>query len=201
MLTQEHLDQFEQDGVIVIKNILTDEQVGEARDGLHAQLLGLGIDQNKVLSGEQVITDGVRAKGKASQIFYNKWKMDVQLRENIYNCMKELTITNFSGKTPFGHFDDVIAYIDRICWRLPDEILKEGGLNLHIDRNPVDPYLTGCCGSSKCKNKCITKSKLERWRPIQAFVSLTDSYGSTGGGLKVIKGFHKIIDEYFAKGS
>jgi len=79
-----------------------------------------------------------------------------------------------------------LAYIDRVCWRLPDNIKSEGGLSCHLDRNPYDPYL-------------MKSGSLKKWRPIQAFVSLTDQYGTNSGGLKVVKGFHHKIDEYFNK--
>ena len=60
----------------------------------------------------------------------------------------------------------------------------EGGLNLHLDRNPHDPYLEKSTGLSK-------------WLPIQAIVCLTDHYDGDSGGLKVVPGFHKEIVKYF----
>lgn len=114
--------------------------------------------------------------------------MDVHLNENVYQCMKTLINATYSSGTtkgfehPFGSSNDILALIDRVCWRLPDMIRSEGGLELHLDRNPYDPYLNG---------------GLKKWRPIQAFVTLTDSYGSEAGGLRVVKGFHHEIDTYF----
>ena len=188
MLNAYQLDEYDKNGVIVIKNVFTDEEVDQIRKDLHDQLLTLGIDHDKVLSGEQKLDDGVRIKGKPSRIFYNKWKMDVHLNDKVYNYVKNLmTHTYSSGKKkgyehPMGYSNDVLAYIDRICWRLPDSIKAEGGLNMHLDRNPYSPY-----------------DNLKKWRPIQAFVSLTDQFGSSSGGLKVVKGFHNRIDEFFAK--
>jgi len=189
LLTDEQIKEFDKNGVLVIENVLTDEEVESARNGLHKQLLGFGLDHNKILSGEQIITDGCRIKGKASRIFYNKWKMDVHLNQKVYEYMKELLLATYSTKRdnykhPYEKFTDIIAYIDRVCWRLPDIIKHEGGLLCHLDRNPFDPYLTKHGG-------------LKKWRPIQAFISLTDQYGSNSGGLKVVKGFHNKIDEYF----
>ena len=37
----------------------------------------------------------------------------------------------------------MLLYIDRVCYRLPDSVQAEGGLGLHLDRNPLDPYLEG----------------------------------------------------------
>jgi len=76
-----------------------------------------------------------------------------------------------------------LVYIDRVCWRLPDTIRVEGGLDLHLDRNPFDPYF----------------ERLSKWRPIQTFVTLTDHFGPESGGLKVVKGFHNISNDYFGE--
>ena len=184
MLTTDQLEEYKKYGVLVIENILTDKEVEMARDGLHNQLLELGIDHNKVLMGEQKLDEGPRLKSAASKIRYSKWKMDICLHDNIYHTMKQLILATYGGEKgfehPFGRFDDILALIDRVCWRLPDIIRNEGGLSLHLDRNPSDPY-----------------GSLNYFRPIQAFVTLTDHYGSEYGGLKVVKGFHKEIDNYF----
>lgn len=57
------------------------------------------------------------------------------------------------------------------AYRLPDHIQAEGGLGLHLDRNPYDPYLL-------CPT--VTK-KLLKYRPIQSWIGLTDHYGSKSG--------------------
>lgn len=57
------------------------------------------------------------------------------------------------------------------AYRLPDHIQAEGGLGLHIDRNPFDPYLQA---------PTVTK-KLLKYRPIQSWIGLTDHYGSKSG--------------------
>lgn len=192
MLSQEQIDEYKRDGIIVIENILTDAEVEQARTGLHNQLLEHDIDHYGILTGNQVMDEGPRLKSVSSRFFYNKWKMDVCLHENVYNAMKHLMNETYSsGKTSgfehtLGPSNDVLAYIDRVCWRLPDYIRSEGGLNLHLDRNTVDPYL-------------LKSGGLKKWKPIQAFVTLTDHYGSESGGLKVVKGFHREIDSYFAK--
>lgn len=67
----------------------------------------------------------------------------------------------FSGFSPSqGYF-----YIDRVCYRLPDEdTTKHGGLFLHTDCDPR------CPGDDPSK-----------WRPIQATVTLTDALTPTSG--------------------
>jgi len=182
---------------VVIEGVLTEEMVEKARISLHEQLKALGVDHDKVLTGEETVEDGPRIKSKAARIFYAKWKLlDIQLNPRVWETAKDLlTATYSTGKTPgfehpFGKVieepESMLCYIDRVCWRLPDCIKAEGGLKLHMDRNPLDPFLLKSTGLSK-------------FRPIQAFVTLTDHYGGSSGGLQVVKGFHKIIDDFFSK--
>lgn len=185
LLTSELLEEFIDTGIVVIENVLAQEEIIGARNGLHSTLLNYGIDHSAILSGIQLPPDSVRIKGNQSNIFYSKFKIDVQLKESIYLTFKDAILKGIEPyesvvEKKFGKYDDVLPYIDRICWRLPDHILEEGGLNLHIDRNPWN------------------LSKAKKYRPVQGFIALTDQYGSESGGLKVVKRFHKKFNGYFA---
>jgi Gig2-like len=192
LLTPEHIEEFERDGVVVIENVLTNSEVQNARQNFHAQLSEMNIDHDGILRGDVECDVGHRIKGPASRIFYARWKMDVHFHPKVVASMKDLMIQtygqNIDGYShPFGEFSDILGYVDRVCWRLPDSIREEGGLGLHLDRNPTNPYLLNSGG----------RSNLKKWRPIQAFVTLTDHYITNSGGLRVVKGFHREIDEYF----
>ena len=175
------LDFFKTNGYVVIENFLSPDQVNLTRSQLHETLKKYSIDHDKIINFEESAPNNIRIKSDISNIFYSKFKMDIHLSESAYKiwkCVME-TIDEF----PFGTHSDVLPYIDRICWRLPDIIKAEGGLGLHIDRRP---------GSDGFKN-------IKKYRPIQGFVALTDHYGSESGGLKLVKGFHKKFTEYFDK--
>lgn len=186
LLTPEHVATYLRDGIVVIENVISDEQVEKIRDELHRDLLKYGIDHDALLSGTVEAPEGARIKSDASNIFYGRYKLDLHLSEPIYRAYLDLmTHTYLSGDVPgfehpFGRCTDVLPYIDRICYRLPDHIRAEGGLKLHIDRDP-------------------TKYCSKKFRPIQGFVTLTDHYGSQSGGLKVVKGFHRVFESYFGK--
>ncbi len=192
MLTPDHIAEFRETGFLVVEDVLSAEQVQATRNRFHEHLGKLGIDHDEVLAGNATIP-GHRIKSPVSRIFYPKWKLlDVHLNPKVSNLASDLLVATYGSGVdtdfahPFGPFSSVFSYIDRVCWRLPDAICEEGGLALHLDRNPVDPYLL------KGKGQGLTK-----WRPIQSFVCLTDHFDGESGGLKLVPGFHKQIDTYF----
>lgn len=183
-LTQEHIDFFKLNGYVIIENILSPIEIETARNDLHESLKNIGINHDNIINGLEEVPTDCRIKSEISNIFYAKWKIDLQINEQMYLIWKEL-INQTITELPFGPHNDILPYIDRICWRLPDVLRQEGGLGLHLDRRPGINGLTS----------------IKKYRPIQGFISLTDHYGSESGGLKIVKGFHKIFNEYFDKNS
>jgi len=188
-LSAEQIQEYCDNGILVIENVFTDEEVTHIREGLHAQLQEHGMNHERLLAGLDVPPSGTRLKSESASFFYRKWKLDAQLNERVYRYAKDLLVRTYGQRIagfdhPFGTFNQVLAYMDRINYRLPDHIRAEGGLGLHLDRNPIDPYLQNSTG-------------LKKWRPIQGLITLTDHYGANCGGLQVVRGFHKRIDDYF----
>lgn len=190
ILLQEHIDEFIEHGVVIIEDIFNDEEVEDIRKKFHDQLMNMGIDHDAIIQKRIEPFNSVRMKAPTSHIYYNKWKIDIQTNQKIYECVKEIMKHTFlPSNVPnyehiYGESDDIYAYIDRVCYRMPDCVKMEGGLKLHIDRNPYDPFLLKTTG-------------LKKWRPIQGILTLTDHYGSESGGLCVVKGFHKKSEAYF----
>jgi hypothetical protein len=189
-LDQDQLQQFRDTGLLVIENVFDHVEVDILRKQFHTQLEGIGFNHEKILSGEYEMTGGPRIKSDISKIFYNRWKfLGVQLNPKVVNLMGKLLIETYGKKIkdfdhPYEKFDDVLVLAERVCYRLPDNIRKEGGLSLHVDRSPTDPYL-------------FREGGLDKWRPIQGFVSLTDHFGGGYGGLRVVEKFHTKFDDYF----
>lgn len=189
-LTEEQLDEFRENGVLVIDNVFSEAEVSETRTAFHAHLSALGIDHDAILAGEKIPDTGPRIKSPISRIFYPKWKLlNIHLHPKLTTLAEDLLVKTFGRKEknfehPYEEFSSILAYVDRVCWRLPDSIRAEGGLGLHLDRDPADPYLENNGG-------------LRRWRPIQSLVCLTDHFHGDSGGLRLVPGFHNRIDEYF----
>ena len=189
-MNQSELDFFVNEGYVVVENVFSSDEIKAIRDKFHSTLSDIEIDHVAIFEGNNsssLINCGVRGKSKVANIFYADWKIQTMLDDRVYQLSKSLMDYTFSSSTksnythPFGYSNDVVPYIDLVCYRLPDHIRAEGGLGLHIDANPVDRF------------------KTHRFRPIQSIVALTDHYGGESGGLKVVPKFHKQFDEYFSK--
>lgn len=186
LLTDAYLQEFITNGYVVIPDVLTEDEIDQSRSRFHDQLMTYGINHDEILNNHIDQGLGVRKKSVvASQVFYADWKLAITLNPKVYHTIRDLMLQTFGdGQNHLfqhqnGKFDDVVPYVDRVCYRLPDHIRTEGGLKLHIDRIPDRDH-----GG-------------KRWRPIQSFVSLTDHYTSESGGLKVVRGFHHQFNQYF----
>lgn len=197
MLSDKEIEIFKRDGVLVVPDVLSNNEINNARNEFHKYLKNkYNIDHNLLLEGDKNMIDlleGPRIKSPISNIFYKKWKLDIALHPKVWQITSQLWEATYANQAKgFSHIfknfnpKEGYALIDRVCYRTPDYIRSEGGLLPHLDRNPYDPYL-------------IKQDGLTKWRPIQSFVSLVDQYGGKSGGLKCVKGFHLEVDEYFKK--
>lgn len=180
---EELFSKFDQDGVVVFENLLTKDEVTFVRDQFHQTLENMGIP---LLQKPEKI--GIRKKSEISTIYYPDWKIfNVHLNTRVLKCIQGLlehTYLSDENKIFPSLFpvnsNIIYPFVDRVCYRLPDEIQAEGGLGLHIDNHPE-----------------LDVKLLKKWRPIQAFVTLTDHFDAESGGLKVVRGFHKEFSTFF----
>jgi len=184
--TSELQHKFRVDGYVVIENILSPDEITLARNNLHNELLNYGVNHENILNGIDEPPDSVRKKSDISNMHYCKWKLDLQLNQDIYNIYEQANSVIEETYYPLGKSSFMLPFIDRICYRLPDVIRQEGGLQLHLDRRPP---------STRGDLRCFDGTK--KYRPIQGFITLTDHYGNSSGGLKVVKGFHNEFENYF----
>ena len=189
-LTSEHLAAYIRDGFVVIEGVLTDEEVAAVREAFHNDLRREGIDHEDVLAGISPPPAECAIKSPIADLYYSTWKMfGVHLAPRVVQTMLALQRATFLNPELADKFpgpsrpasQNQFAYIDRVCYRLPNRIRNEKGLALHLDRHPTKPF-----------------ANIKKWRPIQAFVTLTDHWGGATGGLQVVPGFHHT--DYFAKG-
>ena len=181
---EQALEHFKTFGYVVVP-IFTEDEVKQLRQQFHQELLSLDIDHDAILSGLQPPPLEVKNKSRVSEIRNSQWKVDAQMDPRITSIYRFILDGTFmTGSVPgyehpLGVHNAMEPFIDRMCYRLPDKIRAEGGLAMHMDRNPGSPY-TG-----------------KMYRPIQSFIALTDHYTSNDGGLQLVTKFHKEYDHYF----
>lgn len=184
-MNNEDIIHFKDKGYVVVENVFSESEVSKLRKEFHNDLLlNFNINHNELLLGN-ITVNNIRKKSPVSKLFYSDWKLNAQLNKKVYNLSFDLLNNTFLGnnisgfKHQFEGTNKIIPFIDRVCYRTPDNVFAEGGLKLHIDRNPTKPY----CG--------------KYFRPIQSFICLTNHYTNFDGGLQLVPGFHKQFDNYF----
>lgn len=91
--------------------------------------------------------------------------------------------------------------IDRVCFRVPENIsekfhVKKGKKVQKLQRS-LTPHLD-CCPHNMFTND-DSSSSTKRWKPIQAFIALTDNLEADTGGFEAVPGFHCDFNEWAAR--
>ena len=206
-LSLEQREQFLKEGVLVVENVLSKDQVEEALDGLQNTLKKHGVHVPLVVEDEESARafqnlSSTNGSGGVLDIFYEKWKMKVASNETLFQITTQLWDAAYcqGGDAtdesiwwhPYGHFDSHrgYMYIDRVCYRLPTKLGNQLGERINGNKRKkqraiqrsLTPHLD-CCPETRFQNT-------KKWRPIQCFVSLTDNLEANTGGFEAAKGFH-----------
>lgn len=216
-LSKEQVQQFLDDGVLVVDNVLSPEQVSLALEGLCDTFKRLGVetfsveDEDSARAFSQL--SSTNGSGGVLDIFYESWKMEIATSPKLLAMTQQLWVAAYchDGEArdslsaeklykwhPFGAFDwqKGFVYIDRIGYRLPSELSLAIGDRLFPERKKkaraiqrsLTPHLD-CCPHSMYTDSA-------KWRPIQCFVSLTDSLEPNHGGFEAARGFHREFEEW-----
>ncbi len=223
-LRQEQIDEFRRRGVLVVPNVLSANEINEARDGLHKTLGEYGCNVNTLhdASTQRALKklSSTNGAGGILDIFYVDFKLKLNQHPLVYQVLTELwaaTYGQYHTKDssvegqgsdpqdetfihPYGEFDPQkgYMYVDRVCFRLPDSL----PISTTTDRNA-----TGTVPSSSTKpiHRSLTPHldccpydmfTGRKWRPIQCFVPLTDTVNANEGGFEACPGHHIGFDEW-----
>jgi hypothetical protein len=216
-LSDEQIQQFLRDGVLVVDGVLTQAEVSHSLSGLRDTLGCYGVESFSVDDEASARSfsklSSTNGSGGVLDLFYEAWKMEIATNPKLFSITQQLWSAGYchNGESreslsqeetfqwhPFGPFNCTkgYAYIDRVGYRLPSEIAQKIGDRIHPDRKKkaralqrsLTPHLD-CC-----PNSMYTDSA--KWRPIQCFVSLSDSLEPNTGGFEAAKGFHHEFDEW-----
>eukprot|EP01041_Mallomonas_annulata_P010735 gene10735-22426_t len=202
VLCKQQEDEFKNRGVLVIPGVLSEEEIISAREGLHSCLLEHGVEWNNLLSTAQNLVNlsSTGGAGGILDIFYEDWKLKLNEHPKVVSIISQLWAETYSKcegiyTHPFGSFNSNIAYmyIDRICFRVPENIsdhFKHGKKTL---QRTLAPHLD-CCPQRLYESD----KEHPKWRPIQAFIALTDTLEKDQGGFEACPGLHTRFDEWVA---
>jgi len=194
----DHIAEFINNGVVVIPNVVDSGLIDDTLRQLRHYLSSTGCDPNDLVNTAGTLSNlsSTNGAGGILDIFYEDWKLRLNESPVIVSILQELwrhTYAQYSPgddgsdfQHPFGNFDpnEGYLYIDRVCFRVPDDISAKFGptkkkqlqrsLTPHLDCCPHDMY-----------------GKDSKWRPIQAFLCLTDTLLPDQGGFEACPGHHK----------
>ena len=159
------------------------------------------MDANNLFSTGRNVSNlsSTNGAGGILDIFYAPWKFQLMQNPKILNIIQSLWQLTYCSNhssffSPFGVFDytKAIMYIDRVCFRLPDNVVDSfgGGKKQKIQRS-LTPHLD-CCPQDVCsfKKSSDVAEKMNKWRPIQCFIALTDTINPNEGGFEACPGLH-----------
>lgn len=208
ILNDSQIDEFHKSGVLVIPSVLTGEEIDNCRNGFHDYLLknGCNIRNLEDTSKSLSLLSSTNGSGGVLDVFYEDWKLCINEHPNVVSVLSDLWENTYAKcedgiyHHPYGPFDSKkgYMYIDRVCFRLPDKIaIPEGTNKRKALQRSLTPHLD-CC-----PHKLYNSSTKEfpKWRPIQAFVSLTDTLEPNHGGFEACTGLHAEFDDWIQRRS
>jgi hypothetical protein len=201
-LNERLVETFQRDGVVVIPNIISSEEVAIARTGLHSMLLQYGCDVNDLTNTAQALDklSSTHGSGGVLDTFYFDWKLKLNENLHIFDAISSLWSATYASYDSFGddatylhpygafHPDQGYMYIDRVCYRLPSHLAVLHG---KCAKNPLQRSLTphlDCCPTDLYSG--------HKWRPIQCFLALTDTMGTEEGGFEACLGMHRGFEQW-----
>ena len=161
------VEKFRKAGVVVISDVLSPRQVLECREGLHNDLLNLGIDHEKIQRcaqegealGQETHEALRRAQAHATgaiPLLCSPWRLEhCSTNERLRTVHQSLWSLYATGEDPAfssyrAGFDPSVRgfpLLDPIGYRMPTSVVRGSGkqrvqraLNAHLDLNPWRPW-------------------------------------------------------------
>lgn len=195
------IEEFQREGVAVITNVLSEEEVAIMRSEYHKTLsedYGVDADNLEATKHNLEKLSSTKGSGGILDLFYHDWKLRLNEDERVVSIMQQLWYATYANSDqrsafnhPYGDFDSSQAYmyIDRVCFRLPDHLIQQesGSKKKKLLQRSLTPHLD-CCPHNMHTGR--------KWRPIQAFISLSDTLEPNHGGFEACKGLHLDFESW-----
>lgn len=161
-LTTHQIQTFVQDGVLVVENVLSEQDLSAALEGLRQTLASHQVDTTNLAdTGHELRRlSSTNGSGGVLDIFYEGWKMKVAAHTQLFDITSDLWNAAYCHKGesheelrddeqfmwhPYGAFDchKGYMYIDRIGYRLPTRLAEDLGTKLSGGGGSEDSSTTG----------------------------------------------------------
>lgn len=197
------IEEFKNNGVVVVPSVLTTDEVAAALRGLKTYLLACGCDEDNLMDTAGCLTSlsSTNGAGGILDVFYEDWKLCLNEHSAVVGTIQSLwqhTYATYDGnehdslyKHPFGQFDPLegYMYVDRVCYRVPSDVSAAFGPTKRKQlQRSLTPHLD-CCPHNMY-------GKGSKWRPIQAFLCLTDTLLPDQGGFEACPGHHVNFEQW-----
>ncbi|KAG7374461.1 UPF0029 domain containing protein [Nitzschia inconspicua] len=219
LLSARHIEEYLENGVLVVDDVLTPSEVARAQDGFHKSLRSRGVcslhedDKESALAFDRL--SSTNGSGGVLDIFYDDWKMlGVATNTKLFRMTTELwkAAYNQGGSPkyslsvdqqyqwhPYGgdiDYDKGYVYIDRLGYRLPTALSQSWGDRIHPEqkKKKLRAMQRSLTPHLDCCPDSFFSERASKWRPIQCFVSLTDNLEPNTGGFEAAAGFHREFD-------
>lgn len=169
-------------GVAVIPAVLSAEEVLQARQAFHSFLLMEGVDTSRLeeTAGALRGLSSTAGSGGVLDVFYESWQLALAENPRVFASLSQLWAASFARdncdayRHPYGSFNPCkgYLYLDRLCFRVPDHVSAMHSLTVGKKQRPLQRSLTphlDCCPHD------LYASSNRKWRPVQAFLALTDT--------------------------
>lgn len=174
VLSEEQIQTYLKDGVLVVDNIFTPSQVQAGLKGLAETLArNANVDIHNLEAtghGLQKLSSTNGSGGVLDVAYYDSWKMEIALNPRLFHATTQLWKAAYchSGESaeelseqdyyrwhPFGKFDcnKGFCYIDRIGYRLPTKLAEKLGKDL-LQQTTMDD-VTSSSSAKKKKKKSV----------------------------------------------
>ena len=182
-LTQNQIEEFVENGVLVVPDVITRKEIETLNDCLKTTLLNdYNVDETNLLETGYNLSQlsSTHGAGGIIDLFYNPWRLAIATDERIFNIVSTLwesTYGRYNPKKdskdnlfyhPFESFDfkTGFIYMNRVCYRVPDQISSQClKSNDNININNINNIINNNDSRQQTKsqrtktNKNISKKK------------------------------------------
>lgn len=152
-----HIEQYKEDGVVVISQVLSSQEVLLCREGLHADLRSQGVNYS-ALDNYTSLNNLKKLQSHHSggvPFFYSPWQLKYcHTNQILFEATRAIWAATWAKgiqhfENPFAPFDPSFGFtfLDSfgVSFRLPTQTAKtfQKTIGLHVDLNPWDKWTSG----------------------------------------------------------